>query len=88
MLLLFFLLTWFRDALHYKYQAKKTEQFINSDLEKNLGGFVSGYPDADFHQIITATQHAISDLEDPRNLNPTLIFTDLSIKLNRLIKQQ
>ena len=88
MLLLFFLLTWFRDALHYKYQAKKTEQFINSDLEKNLGGFVSGYPDADFDKIITATQNAISDLEDPRNLNPTLIFTDLSIKLNSLIKQQ
>ena len=88
MLLLFFLLTWFRDALHYKLHSSNTGQLINLDLEKNLGGFVSGYPDADFHQIIAATQNAIADLEDPRNLNPTLIFTDLSIKLNRLIKQQ
>lgn len=87
-LLLFFLLTWFRDALHYQFDSSNKSKLINSDLEKNLQGFVSGYPRTDYHEIISQTQNAIHDLEDPRNLNPTLIFTDLSIKLNQLIKQQ
>lgn len=87
-LLLFFLLTWFHDAYHYKISPQQTGYLINSDLISNLEGFVNGYPQADFSQIISHTQKAIQDLEDPRNLNPTLIFTDLSIKLNRSIKSR
>jgi DNA polymerase-3 subunit delta' len=85
-LLLFFILTWFHDAFHYKEAPQQSGYLINSDLTKKLKGFVNGYPQADFSQIINLTQKAIQDLEDPRNLNPTLIFTDLSIKLNRSIK--
>jgi hypothetical protein len=85
-LLLFFLLTWFHDAYHYKTDPHQTGYLINSDLASNLKGFVNGYPRADYSQVINFTQKAIQDLEDPRNLNPTLIFTDLSIKLNRFIK--
>jgi DNA polymerase-3 subunit delta' len=86
-LLLFFLLTWFHDAHHCKVNPASTDYLINSDLKNNLEGFVKGYPHADYHELIRTTQSAIGELEDPRNLNPTLIFTNLSIKLNRLIKQ-
>ncbi|UCF64597.1 MAG: DNA polymerase III subunit [bacterium] len=85
-LLLFFLLTWFHDAYHYKLSPDQKANFINSDLASNIEGFVNGYPDADYPRVINYTQTAIDDLEDPRNLNPALIFTDLSIKLNRSIK--
>jgi len=85
-LLLFFLLTWFHDAYHYKLSPSQNAYMINSDLSSNIKGFVTGYPAADYPKVIKYTQSAIEDLEDPRNLNPTLIFTDLSIKLNRTIK--
>jgi DNA polymerase-3 subunit delta' len=87
-LILYFMLTWFHDAYHYKVSPKQTAYLINSDMASNLEGFVKGYPGADYLQIISHTQKAIQDLEDIRNLNPTLIFTDLSIKLNRSIKSR
>jgi len=86
-LLLFFLLTWFHDALHLQQQPSRTDYIINSDLVEKLNGFVKGYPRTDFQKTIGYTQQAIQDLEDVRNLNPTLIFTDLSIKLNQSIKK-
>lgn len=87
-LILFFLLTWFHDALHYKINPRQTNSLINTDLEENLTGFVTGYPKANYHKLIETTQKAIEELEDARNLNPTLIFTNLSIKLNRMIKHR
>lgn len=85
-LLLFFLLTWFRDALHFKtYQTG--EDLINSDLTEKVTGFVNGYPQADYSRIIQEVERAIQDLDDVRNFNPTLILLNLSIKLNQLIKQ-
>jgi DNA polymerase-3 subunit delta' len=86
-LLLFFLLTWFHDALQLKLNPSQTDYLINSDVNENLKGFIKGYPKTDYQKVIYDTQKAIRDLEDPRNLNPTLIFTDLSIKLNRSIKK-
>ena len=86
MMILFFLLTWFRDAVHFKVDPTKSDRLINTDLQNNIKGFVEGYPDADYQNLITHTQNAIQELDDPRNINPTLIFTNLSIKLNRLIK--
>ncbi len=86
-LLLFFLLTWFRDALHIKTNSNSTEQLINSDLEQNLRGFVNGYSTADYLNAVHHIEKAILELDDPRNLNPTLIFSHLSIILNHLIKQ-
>lgn len=86
-LLLFFLLTWFHDALQLKLNPSQTDYLINSDVDEKLKGFINGYPYIDYQRLILDTQKAIQDLEDPRNLNPTLIFTDLSIKLNRSIKK-
>lgn len=86
-LLLSFLLSWFRDTLYYKTDPSGADRLINSDLKENLEGFVNGYPAANYPRIISQVEKAIRDLEDPRNLNPTLIFTSLAIKLNRLIKQ-
>jgi len=87
-LLLFFMLTWFRDIVHLKNENDGSDHLINYDLEKNLAGFAKGYPGADYSQIITRVQNAVQELEDPRNLNPALIFINLSIILNRLIKQK
>jgi DNA polymerase-3 subunit delta' len=87
-MILFFLLTWFRDAVHFQVDPEKTDTLINMDLQKNIKGFVEGYPNADYQNLITHTQNAICELDDPRNINPTLIFTNLSIKLNCLIKDR
>ncbi len=87
-LLLFFLLTWFRDALHYRINPRQSDLLINSDLGENIGRFVNAYPAADYRQLIHETESAIRDLEDPRNLNPALIFTNLAIKLNYLIRKK
>ncbi len=86
-LLLFFLQTWIRDAYHLKTGVAKGDQLVNSDLEKNLTGFINGYPNADYPAIIGQLQKAVQELDDPRNLNPTLIFANLAIKLNHLIKK-
>ncbi len=85
--LLFFLLTWFKDALHCQADPTRNEYLINMDLTQNLQGFVKGYPGADYAGSIAAVQDAVRELEDPRNLNPTLIFNNLAIKLNSLIKR-
>ncbi|MBN2366366.1 MAG: DNA polymerase III subunit [Calditrichaeota bacterium] len=85
-LVLFFLLTWFQDTFHVKIQPDELPDLINSDLESNIRAFVEAYPKANYQNLVAATQSAISALEDARNLNPTLIFSDLSIKLNRNIK--
>jgi DNA polymerase-3 subunit delta' len=87
-LILFFLLTWFHDAFHFKINPQQTNYLINSDLQENLTGFVTGYPKANYQGLIETTQKAIQELEDVRNLNPILIFTNLSIKLNRMIKHR
>ncbi len=84
-LILFFLLTWFRDAYHLKTKGREAS-LINLDKESNIKGFVHGYPKADYQNLINEVQKAMKDLEDPRNLNPTLIFTNLAIKLNKFIK--
>jgi DNA polymerase-3 subunit delta' len=86
-LLLFFLLTWFHDALQLKFNPTQSDYLINSDVDEKLKGFINGYPYTDYQRAIQDTQKAIQDLDDPRNFNPTLIFTDLSIKLNRSIKK-
>ncbi len=84
-LMLFFLLTWFHDALHHKISPSASGYLINSDMEEKLTGFIQGYPGTDYPGLIRETELAMRNLEDPRNLNPALIFSDLSIKLNRLI---
>jgi DNA polymerase-3 subunit delta' len=86
-MLLFFLLTWFRDALHLLIH-RSNAILINSDLEQNIKGFVDGFPRVDYPQAIQEVNTAIINLEDPRNLNPTLIFLNLAIKLNNWIKQK
>ncbi len=86
-LTLYFLLTWFHDTLHFKINPSDTNHLINSDLQSNIKGFVEGYPKANYHGMIDITHQAIQELEDNRNLNPSLIFTNLSIKLNQFIKQ-
>ncbi len=86
-LFLFFLLIWFRDALHLQASPDSSNGLINTDLAKNLKGFVGGYPKADYMTSIAEIEKAIQELDDPRNLNPTLIFTNLSIKLNSLVKE-
>ncbi len=85
---LFFLLTWFRDAIRLQAAPEMADRIANSDLEKNLRKFVEGYPEADYPRIVEEIQQAMAQLEDPRNLNPTLIFTNLSIKLYQLIKNK
>ena len=84
---LFFLLVWFRDAVHLKNSPERTEQIINSDMRSNLEGFVRGYPGTNFPACVEAVETAIEELKDPRNLNPALILTNLAIKLNRLIRK-
>jgi len=85
-LLLFFILTWFHDTFHYKSHPENSRNLIHSDKESNIKAFAEAYPRADYERLIATTQAAIRDLEDPRNLNPALIFTDLSIKINQMIK--
>ncbi len=85
-LLLFFLLTWFRDTVHLQANPSLTDQLTNSDLLPNLKKFVNGYPRALYPQIIQQIELGIKELEDARNLNTSLIFLNLSIKLNQLIK--
>jgi DNA polymerase-3 subunit delta' len=85
-LLLFFILTWFHDTFHLKSYPENDRNLIHSDLESNVKAFVKAYPGADYAALVATTEAAIRDLEDPRNLNPALIFMDLSIKINRMIK--
>jgi hypothetical protein len=85
-LVLYFLLTWFHDAVHHKQNSQHGDALINIDLKSNINSFVEAYPDINLSEAIGQIQKAIQNLEDSRNFNPTLIFTDLSIKLNRLIK--
>lgn len=86
-LLLYFLLTWFRDAIRLKLGLTDPEHLINTDKARNLTGFVGGYPHANFTKCISLVEAAIADLEDARNLNPSLILMDLAIKLNLNIKK-
>jgi len=85
-LLLYFLLTWFHDAVHHQLNSQQEDILINDDLKSKINAFVQAYPHLNLSEAIKQIQKAIQNLEDPRNFNPTLIFTDLSIKLNRLIK--
>jgi DNA polymerase-3 subunit delta' len=85
-LLLYFLLTWFHDAVHHKINSQQTEILINIDLKSKINSFVDAYPEIRIPEAIQQIQIAIQNLEDSRNFNPSLIFTDLSIKLHRLIK--
>ena len=87
-LLLYFMLTWFRDVLHYHAKAAEKEPLINADIEENVGKFARAYPNVDFPFIISTVENAYQELGDPRNLNPTLIFLNLSIKLYQLIRNQ
>ncbi|GAB4370953.1 MAG: AAA family ATPase [Calditrichia bacterium] len=87
-LLLFFLLTWFRDAYHYHARPEQVDHLTNVDLQSTLQKFVDAYPRADYERIIREVEKAYAELEDPRNLNPLLIFINLSIKLNQLITLQ
>ena len=84
---LFFLLVWFRDAVRMKNCPEREEQIINHDLLNSLRGFVQGYPATDFPACVQAVETALQELDDPRNLNPALILTNLAIKLNRLIQK-
>jgi len=85
-LLLFFMLTWFHDSLHFKIDPSNPYYLINPDLQTNIKGFVEGYPQANYEGLINVTHQAIHQLEDVRNFSPSLIFTNLSIKLNKFIK--
>ncbi|OPX31860.1 hypothetical protein B1H10_08260 [candidate division KSB1 bacterium 4484_188] len=67
---------------------EKKEPLINADIEENVGKFARAYPNVDFPFIISTVENAYQELGDPRNLNPTLIFLNLSIKLYQLIRNQ
>ena len=61
--LLYFLLLWFRDILHYKLTDGKVQSLVNEDLKKNIQGFYNGYPRADYQRIIAQTETAISEFK-------------------------
>lgn len=87
-LMLYFMLTWFRDVLHYQAKADEKERLINADIKESIEKFTRAFPNTDFPLIISTIENAYQELGDPRNLNPALIFLNLSIKLYRLIRNQ
>ncbi|GAB4337168.1 MAG: AAA family ATPase [Calditrichia bacterium] len=86
-LILYFILTWFRDAIQLKMKSSTSAPLFNEDLQNSVNKFVIAYPNTKYIEAVEQVQIARSELEDPRNLNPTLIFTHLAIKLNSLIRK-
>jgi DNA polymerase-3 subunit delta' len=84
--LLWFLLLWFRDILHYKNGIIESNRLTNFDMVDKLGAFISYAPNVDVQKIVWDIENAIQDLNDIRNFNPVLILTTLAFKLNRKIR--
>lgn len=84
--LLWFLLLWFRDILHFKNGIIDSARLTNFDMVDNLSAFISYAPNADVLKIVWDIEGALQDLNDIRNFNPVLILTTLAFKLNRQIR--
>ena len=84
--MLWFMQVWFRDVLHLKEKVVAPSSIRNADKLDTLQKFMAFTPNADVEKIIWETEAAINELNDPRNINPTLILADLAIRLNPLLK--
>ena len=79
---------WFQDVLHLKVKMVAPTSVRNADKLDTLQKFMAYTPNADVERILWEIEGAITELNDPRNINPTLILTDLAIRLNPLLKPQ
>lgn len=77
------LLIWFRDALILREGAGNV---INVDQAEDLRRFISKFPNADLHQAILHTEHAIALLR--KNVYLPLIFFHLAVELKQAILHQ
>jgi DNA polymerase-3 subunit delta' len=74
----------FRDSLHYRTKSKDNSGKYVNELElKKFAPFVNELNIDGFYQVL---QKAFEDIG--RNGNPKIIFTDLSIKLTRLLHKK
>lgn len=81
-----FCLEFFRQALLLNYQAGNLvyyEPFQEQFKLENFAPFVNGSNITEIYEVIEAAQYGIE-----RNGNPKLIFSDMSIKLTRLIHKK
>ncbi|HQV32107.1 MAG TPA: hypothetical protein PKV71_09540, partial [Calditrichia bacterium] len=85
-LLLWFLLLWFQDLLHLRSNPDKSQPLYNADQLTTLERFMGFTANADIAAIVWDIEKAVQAINDPRNYNPQLIFTDLAIALHRHLR--
>lgn len=86
-LLLWFLLLWFQDILHLKYNISDRTGLFNRDKMETLEKFWAYIPNADIAGVVWHIEKALQDLTDSRNFNPLLLLTNLAVKINLCLKK-
>src|SRR5690606_42029076 len=76
----------FRQALLWNYQAKAVVYYKSTVENFHLEKFPPFINDKNIFEIYDEIKEAIYQIE--RNANPKILFTDLSIKLTRLIHKK
>ena len=84
-MLIWFLSLWFQDILLLR-TCGPGSSIHNSDKLETMEKFMAFTPNSNLPAIVGALETAMKSLDDPRNFNPLLILTHLSIQLNTHIK--